>query len=272
MSKKVIYTCITGRYDEPSVHTYVDSSWDYILYTDNQELINKGSVAHWQVKPLYFSSLTNVKNARWHKVNPHILLPEYHYSLWIDANISIENKNVFDRLNQLISENNLVSIPLHGTRDCIFEEATIIKSTLVDDPKIVNPQIKFLQQEQYPKNNGLSETGILFRQHNDVQIVEAQNIWWKMINTYSKRDQLSCNYAFWKINIDITPFYEVKGAHRNCGDFLLHTSENHNQNRLEGYRILPRWLINLIAIFIPCKNLRRKVKDKLKSYTVITQK
>ena len=78
--KKVLYSCITGGYDNIPVHKYVAPDWDYVLFTDNENLIKLGKYEHWNIKPLVFNKLTNVKNSRWHKVNAHILFPEYDYS------------------------------------------------------------------------------------------------------------------------------------------------------------------------------------------------
>ena len=92
MKNKVVYSCITGGYDDIPVHKYISNEWDYILFTDNDDLIRAGTFAHWTIKPLQFDKLTNVKNARWHKINPHILFPDYDYSLWLDSTIIINNE------------------------------------------------------------------------------------------------------------------------------------------------------------------------------------
>ena len=219
---KVIYSCVTGGYDDIPVHKYVAPGWDYVLFTDNQELIAQGKFAHWTIRPLLFNKSTNVKNARWHKINAHTIFPEYDYSLWLDSNIIINNNHLFKIIVPLIKKDILVAVPNHPERKCIYDEAEIIKQCSIDYPKIVDKEMKFLKTKKYPKNNGLSETCILLRKHNSIK--SALNLWWKMVKKYSKRDQLSFNYTLWKTNTSYTSIYTNEqgfGVHRLCSDFTF---------------------------------------------------
>lgn len=232
MVKKVIYSCITGGYDDIPVHKYISNDWEYILFTDNEELISAGTFAHWTIKPLQFDKLTNVKNARWHKINPHILFPDYDYSLWLDSTITINNEKIFNLMNKLIKSNVLIASPNHPDRKCIYEEAKIIKQCNIDLPDIVNKEMKFLLKNRYPKNNGLTETNIMFRQHNKIK--PTLNLWWEMLEQYSKRDQLSFNYVLWKTGIKITPIYTNEqgfGIHHHIDDITLFHSKKHIRYR-----------------------------------------
>ena len=42
------------------------------------------------------------------------------------------------------------------------------------------------------------QSGILFRKHNNKNVIEFQEKWWNEVLTKSKRDQLSFNYIKWK--------------------------------------------------------------------------
>lgn len=262
--KKVIYSCITGGYDKIPVHNYVAPDWDYVLFTDDKNLIKRGKYEHWNIKPLVFNKLTNVKNARWHKVNTHILFPEYDVSLWLDSNIIVNNDNLFKLADNLIKKDVLVAVPNHPERKCIYEEAEIIKYLRIDFTKTVNQEIKILKKQHYPKNNGLSETNILFRQHNKIK--NTLDLWWYMIEQYSKRDQLSFNYVLWKTGINQTPIYTNKdgfGIHRKSEDFTFVKSETHNQNRVaSGQNPIIKFIIRIISCFIPIRKYRRKFKQK----------
>lgn len=245
--KKVIYSCITGGYDNIPEHKYVSPDWDYVLFTDNPDLISRGRINHWIIRPLAFAKRDNVRNARWHKINAHILFPEYEYSLWLDGNVSVNNKNVFDIIDKFISENSTVAVPLHPVRKCVYQEADTIINLHIDYPKTVKSEMRFLHTEKYPNNNGLAETNILLRRHND--IAPALDLWWNMVNKYSKRDQLSFDYAMWKNNIKTIPFYDDNGAgtHRNNGDFKFTYIPAHNQDKIKkfSYKELIRKLIDV---------------------------
>ncbi len=229
--KIVCYTCCTGGYDDIPQYEAVSNDWDYVFFTDNKELIEKKHIGHWEIRPLVFDKQTNVKNARWHKVNTHILFPNYEASLWLDANIIVKSPNVINKVEKMLADNIQISVPLHPARACIYEEAKIIIGADIDYAKTVKEEMKHLKTENYPTNNGLHETCIIFRRHNNIK--DALSLWWQMIEKYSKRDQLSFDYAIWKNNISVLPFYEKGTEHRENGDFLYHYGKKHNQDKLK---------------------------------------
>ena len=51
-NRKAIYTCITNRYDNLFVHTYINNDWDYICFTDDKYLIDAKMYGNWIIKPL----------------------------------------------------------------------------------------------------------------------------------------------------------------------------------------------------------------------------
>jgi len=67
----------------------------------------------------------------------------------------------------------------------------------LDKPEIIKQQIDKYRKNNYPENNGLVSSKILFRRHNSV-IASFNELWWNEIAIHSKRDQLSFNYVAWK--------------------------------------------------------------------------
>ncbi len=202
-NNKVIYTCVTNNYDDISIHSYIDDSWDYICFTDSEYLINRGYFGNWKVKPLEFDKLDNTRNNRWHKMHPHVLFQKYERSLYVDANLNIKTPYLFECIFEKEKQNIKLSIPKHFERECIYDEANIIKDNAIDDIVIVENQINLYENEGFPKNYGLSENNIIYRNHNDEKIISIMNDWWYMIENYSKRDQLSLYYVLWKNNFDM---------------------------------------------------------------------
>ena len=251
--KKVIYTCITGEYDDACAHIFVDNTWDYVMFTDNKYLLSMPQYMHWEIRPLQFNKLTNVKNARWHKINAHKLFPNHDISLWIDGNIVIMKPDFFTRINHFIDSGNKIIIPKHPERTCIYDEAEKIKELKIDNKNTVNQEMRILRFTQYPRNNGLNETCIMLRRHNDVQIKRMQNKWWRMVKKYSKRDQLAYNWAAWRYEIQTVSLYNKLGEHRNSDELLFVHKRSHNQNLTTYWDtwVAPRWLVCLITLFIP---------------------
>lgn len=194
MKKKVIYTCITGDYDDLIKHKYVNSDYDYVCFTDNKTLL-KSKIKPWKILPLKYKESDKIRNARWHKTHPHILFPEYDISFWVDASIDILTNKLFNKFEDSSLE--LMTI-IYNERNCIFQECDAVEYFKYDSTKSINRIREFLKSSKMPKNFGLAETGIMFRRHNIPQIIKINEDWWNMIKKYSHRDQLSFTYVLWK--------------------------------------------------------------------------
>lgn len=199
--KVVCYTCITGGYDslkmisgqKPETMQQVD----FICFTDNSSL----KQLDWQTRPIprELDGLSNVKKQRVIKICPHKWLSDYDISIWVDGNFQI-----IGDFMKFVSQYDLEKTPLytrvHPHRNCIYEEAKACIDLKKDQKEIIEEQVKRYQAEGYPKKVGMAETGILLRKHNDVKCQLLGNLWASEILRGSHRDQLSFNYACWKIH------------------------------------------------------------------------
>jgi hypothetical protein len=193
---KVVYTAITGDYDELLTPSYLNDDWDYICFTDNENIESD----FWEIRKMEDSDLDKIKKARMYKILPHVFLPEYEYSLWIDGNFRI-----ISDINEYIkkyAKNNLMMCIVHPDRDCIYGEADACIEQKKDSPEVILKQIDKYKAENYPKHYGLIASGILFRKHNNPQVIKLMNTWCEELTSHSRRDQLSFNYACWKNNFE----------------------------------------------------------------------
>ena len=133
--KAVIYTCITGNYDQLNNHSYIHPDWDYVCFTDDPSIKNRNN-ASWEIKPLVFDEMDNARNNRWHKLHPHILFPEYERSIYADSNINILSNELFDDINIAIKESKNISLGPHYIRNCIYDELDACLKFEKDDPEI----------------------------------------------------------------------------------------------------------------------------------------
>ena len=198
-SSKVIYTCCTNLYDNVCPPPYVDYGYNYVLFTDNKQLLQKDFLGVWQIRPLVFSELDDTKNQRWHKTHPHVLFPEYDESVWIDANLHILSPYIFQEIQKRQNEN--IIIPVHFERDCIYDEIEKVNELKKENTENCNRIKDFLIHNSFPKHYGLNETNLIYRHHNDEKIISIMEDWWNFIRDYSKRDQLSLSYVLYKYGI-----------------------------------------------------------------------
>lgn len=200
--RKVIYTCLTGNYDDLQNPAYIEEGWDYICFTDNK-LSNKDSI--WQFRKLPYHLNDKLRTSRYPKLNPHIVLEEYEISIYIDANIQILDNRLYERAEELIAKNTTISIAKHPLRNSLYEEAEICKALGKDYPSVIDKHTKRYKTLGFPNNYGLFENNIIFRKHNE--LIELADLWWKEFDEGPKRDQLSLTYCLWKLSIKCEPLF-----------------------------------------------------------------
>lgn len=192
----VVYTCITGGYDSLLKNIKVSKNFDYICYTDNP-FIDGGKI--WQIRPIpdKLSNLTDVKKQRYIKVNAHEFFPNYEISVWVDGVIDIRG-DIDKFIATECNTNNVVFIPEHPSRKCIYKEGKACITLKKDTPANINAQMDRFKAEGFPENYGLVQSNIMVRKHNDASCIKLMKTWWEQIEKGSHRDQLSFNYAVWK--------------------------------------------------------------------------
>ena len=202
-NKKVIYTCIVGGYDTLLDPKIISNGFDYVCFTDNQNL----SSNVWDIRPLpkETEELPKVKKQRYMKINPHKHLSEYELSIWVDGNVEIRGDlNKF--INETLKNDCSVYVPKHPSRNCIYAEERVVIRMKKDKFDITNPQIKRYEKEGFPKDYGLLQSNILLRKHNDDGCIRLMEDWFEEVKNGSHRDQLSFNYVSWK-NKDVNVTY-----------------------------------------------------------------
>lgn len=194
-NKKVVYTCITGGYDSLVDPKVISPGFDYVCFTDNKDLKSNT----WIIKPLpkETEELTSVKKQRYVKINPHLLLKEYDFSIWVDGNIDLKGDlNSFVR--KYMTSDVSVYVPAHPSRQCIYDEERVVIAMRKDTKDKTGPQIERYKKEGFPKKYGLLQSNILLRKHNKPDCIKLMEEWFKEVKDGSHRDQLSFNYASWK--------------------------------------------------------------------------
>lgn len=197
--KIVVYTCITGGYDNILEPTIITPGVDYICFTDDLNM--KSKVWKFKEIPAELLSYSKVKQQRGVKILAHRYLPEYDISIWVDGAVIVRG-NVKEYLKTLDTDNYTVLIPEHPARKCIYAEKEVcvkMKKIKNDGVALADKQMKRYKDEGFPVNFGLVQTNVMIRKHNDQYSKDLMEKWWAEVKDYSHRDQLSFNYALWKI-------------------------------------------------------------------------
>jgi hypothetical protein len=140
------------------------------------------------------------RNAKYYKIMPHKVLPNYKFWIWVDVSHSvIENPHVI--INDYLKECD-IGVFKHNQRGCLYEEAKILQELNYDHPHLVNNQVKKYTSDGFPNNYGLYELPVSIRR-NTSAIREFNELWWEEIQNYSSRDQLSFPWCVWKKKISL---------------------------------------------------------------------
>ncbi|WP_435066122.1 glycosyltransferase domain-containing protein [Halobaculum sp. EA56] len=210
----VVYTAIYGGYDHLIEPRYPADNIDYICFTDDQTLTSDV----WDVRvPNVNPDLPpNLKNRRV-KILAHEYLPEYDYSVYVDGNVGI-TASLRPLINKYREEKFVA--PTHPVRDCVYDEAEACLKLNKGDPESIRAQIEAYRDEGLPEEWGLTANRLLLRQHTSPDVKQLMKDWWRELETYSSRDQLSLPFVLWKHDVDVTLM--DSGPETDSNRFVLH--------------------------------------------------
>jgi len=194
--KKVVYTAIANDYDKLKARN--DSRREavgYVAFTDTTDYSNG-----WQTRGIHTQFADPCRNAKIHKILPHIYFPEAEYSLWIDGSIQLRPDFSLDRMIELFLKEYDLAVFRHPARRCIYKEAEKCIELKKDNLEVIRKQIQRYRYECYPKDAGLAECSIILRRHSEKTKI-FNEVWWDEIVKHSRRDQLSFNYVCWKLRM-----------------------------------------------------------------------
>lgn len=195
-TKHVVYTCLTGKYDSLMQHGYLEPSWDYICFSND---IDEKKVGHWQIRRINYQTQDAQLLSRHPKLQPYTVLPDYDVSLYVDANIALNDDAIFRKVSELENQGVLLAGVKHQSRSCLYKESLfLILGGRAKKVGLTISQMRKYKRENFPRDFGMYEANIIFRQHNHPQIISQCNDWWNERLHYSHRDQLSYSYTLWK--------------------------------------------------------------------------
>ncbi len=192
--RTAVYTSIFGQYDSICMPQAEAGRMDYYFISDEKKQDIDGYI--WiDAKKVIPETITSpIKRNRYVKMHPHLLFPEYDYSIYVDGNIEIKQD-----ISSFIRESRSgISVFMHPRRDCIFYEAVTIvnfKRVPADD---VNKQMERYIKEGMPLHYGLPEMPVIAREHNKPACRKIMDEWWNEFDRGAQRDQLSFMYVMWK--------------------------------------------------------------------------
>lgn len=195
---------------------------DFILFTDYAR-----GVKGWKevIVDLPFPADPALSN-RFFKIQPHLFLQKYERSIYIDSNYIVMNIPA-DNFDREMNGNDMLVFSHNETisdkRNCVYKEFDALAYAQRGNEEMMNKHRQFLIDEGYPADNGLITAAVLIRNHMQTQVIQTMELWWKMVFTMVRRDQLSFNYAAWKTGLQLS---YLKGDIRRGNPYFYHVGKS----------------------------------------------
>ncbi len=192
-SKFCVYTVLFGDYEILNEQPVANrSNVDFLCVTDDPTLSSiSWKIIH--VKPIL--PMDSARSTRLYKICPHRFLGEYDTSLYIDNSVILKTtpEEIFHDLSK--TGVNLVCM-YHSFRDTVLDEFYEVLISQHDNPNTILEQ---LNAYNIICPEVLAETpywaGFILRNHNEQSVINTMEDWLVQVFRYSRRDQLSFNYA-----------------------------------------------------------------------------
>lgn len=231
MAKKsyVVYTVLTDGYDNVLQPLVLDERFDYVLFSNDfkeEKVIGIWNIC--RIPSTVVSENDHKRLSRYPKSHPESMLSQYTASLYLDANIQIADKWVYDRFVEL-AENGVeyAGVKLVATgRDDIYQHAYDMCARQLEHDMSAIRQCHELYKRGFPEHFGLNENNIIFRLHTDLMKTVDEEWWW-WIKNYSFRDQFSYMYCLWKYNIK-REYFLPDGLDARNNKYFVYTPHDKN--------------------------------------------
>lgn len=253
--KIVIYTALTGGYDKLIQPSVIDKDFTYICFSND---IKEKQVGVWEIRnfPIVINNAQQL--SRYPKMHPYDLLADYDYSLYIDANVKINDKYIYTRIRELIEQNTVLAGMCHLEVDCAYEEGLrVLTSKRERNWKAVFNLMLYMRKNRFPYHWGMYEANCIFRDNHNKIIKSQCDLWWTLFLKYAHRDQLSYSYTLWRFKLPFVYILPLGYNTRNHSSIIAGShgaSSSKTKKLIKKYMYKPtaftiKIVLNLITLF-----------------------
>jgi len=199
-AKVVVYTAVTGNYDNLAAPAMKVPNWNYLCFTDEPSVARPG----WEIRVLPQSDLDPIRRSRLPKILAHRFLFDYDISIWIDANIGIAGDLAAFCKTALAHAD--IAFFRHGDhRPSVFAEIQACSLLNKAPYEVMARQYESYRGNGFPDNVGIiPECGVIVRRHHRPRVRAAMEEWWTELLAHSPRDQIGLPYVIWRNSLAIT--------------------------------------------------------------------
>jgi len=188
-----VYTAITGGRDDLKTDQCWDGA-DFTAFLDDRVRVDMSRPGghRWRLRPACDLFRDDRRNAKIHKVLSHLYLGSHVYSIWMDGSVSLK-VCAADLVREFLGQADM-ALFRHRAKRCAYAVANHCITKGLDDAGTIREQIARMRARLYPERAGQHECGVILRRLSPV-VERFERMWWAEICRYSKRDQISFEFA-----------------------------------------------------------------------------
>lgn len=209
--KIAVYTCVFGTYDHIQEPVCRPDNVEYFIITDQP--LPADTV--W--KPLDWEqycdpSWSNAEKNRYCKMHPHVLFPDFRYSVYVDGNIK-----VIADLTPYIYRTGTpgMAFHAHSKRVCAYDELDAVAAVGRISRAKAEAYRQYLEKNGLPREYGMAEGNVIVRDHENECCRKIMGLWWKQFRERISRDQVSLPLILYRLGIPMSEVttlgYDVRG-------------------------------------------------------------
>ena len=200
---------------------------DFICFGDTPPNTQRTA---WQFRPAAKISGDPRMVARFYKLNPQLLLPDYDWWLWIDGSMRVRQNPA--EMVASVKRADIITFR-HRSRACAYDEGRRCINDKRAPFEDVMRQLEDYRKRGLPEQFGLYETGVLLRRNcRDTVVLNAE--WWAEVQKHTVRDQISLPMVQFELGLPINMFDGDIGSNYWC-DHLPHPYMAHPAHFAEIY-------------------------------------
>jgi hypothetical protein len=167
--------------------------------------------------------MTPRRVAKYFKMRPDLVLPEYDRTIWIDGTVRVDSPTIAEEAMSWTSGSGIAMF-VHPERDDVVDEADVSLTMPKYQAEPIAQQVQHYLGQGLPRHGGLWCGGIIARQNTE-QMAQFGEAWLAEVERWSVQDQLSLVYVLSKLQI--TPGAFPASLYQN--PWLTVTGHNPNQ-------------------------------------------
>jgi hypothetical protein len=199
-TRLAVYTAIYGGHDELKPQPVIPGV-DYVCFTDDPTMRSD----QWRVvchAPRFWHPRLA---AKYYKMRPDVVLPDYAMTLWLDAHVRVVADDFYDCFVGIVGDAGVVMFA-NPERRCIYDEAAYCGHWPKYRDQPIAEQVGHYRGTGYPEDHGLYACGVIARDSRIGAVRRLGRRWLRENVRWTYQDQISLPYVLWKLNLSPAVF------------------------------------------------------------------